>query len=119
MLQSVVLDRLPLNRRGSVHLFLIEIELYKIKIDLKEIDRLHYHVRAIENDCHIVPKGSVKLNSKHEVQRNEAYIGLPAEENFDIRYFSHFRNSGGNRISNTPLNNRHVMMIFWHFVVLS
>lgn len=45
-------------------------------INLKEIDRLHYHVRAIENDCCIVPKGSMKLNVKHEVQRNEAYLGL-------------------------------------------
>ena len=26
-----------------------------VPIDLKEIDRVHYLVRAIENDCHIVP----------------------------------------------------------------
>ena len=26
-----------------------------IRIDLKEVDRLHYHIRAIENDCHIIP----------------------------------------------------------------
>ena len=26
-----------------------------IPINCKEIDRLHYHIRAIENDCHIVP----------------------------------------------------------------
>lgn len=63
-----------------------------VKINLKEIDRLHYHVRAIENDCHIVPKGSMKLNHKHEVQRNEAYLGLSAEENFNITSYSHFRN---------------------------
>lgn len=25
------------------------------KVDFKEIDRLHHHVLAIENDCHIVP----------------------------------------------------------------
>lgn len=49
-----------------------------LKINLKEIDRLNYHVRAIENDCHIVPNGSVKLNIKHEVQRNEAFLGLSA-----------------------------------------
>jgi hypothetical protein len=36
-------------------------------INLKEIDRLHYHVRSIENDCHVIPMGAVKLNSKHEV----------------------------------------------------
>lgn len=38
-----------------------------VKRDLKEIDRLHYHVRAIENDCHIIPQGSMRLNEKHEV----------------------------------------------------
>jgi len=27
----------------------------QVKINLKEIDRVHYIVRAIENDCHIVP----------------------------------------------------------------
>jgi radial spoke head protein 9 len=63
-----------------------------VKINLKEIDRLHYHVRAIENDCHIVPKGSMKLNHKHEVQRNEAFLGLSKEENFSISNYSHFRN---------------------------
>ena len=26
-----------------------------IPINCKEIDRLHYHIRAIENDCHIIP----------------------------------------------------------------
>jgi radial spoke head protein 9 len=26
-----------------------------------ELDRLHYSVYAIENDCHIVPKGAMKL----------------------------------------------------------
>jgi hypothetical protein len=35
---------------------------YVVKIDLKEIDRLHYHIRAIDHDCHIVPQGSMKLN---------------------------------------------------------
>lgn len=62
-----------------------------IKINLKEIDRLYYHVLAIENDCHIVPKGSMKMNVKHELQRNEAYLGLTRETNFDIKSYSHFR----------------------------
>jgi len=53
-----------------------DLESLVVKINLKEIDRLHYHVRAIENDCHIIPKGSMRLNDKHEVQRNEAYLGL-------------------------------------------
>ena len=41
--------------------------LYVEKINMKEIDRLHCHIRAIDNDCHIVPQGSMKMNQKHEV----------------------------------------------------
>ena len=66
----------------------VEIE----KVNLKEIDRLHYHVLAIENDCHIIPNGSMKLTSAHEVERNEAFQGLPANECFDLKFYSHFRN---------------------------
>ena len=36
-----------------------------VPCDLKEIDRLHYSVRAIENDCHIVPHGAFKLTVEH------------------------------------------------------
>jgi len=61
-------------------------------INLKEIDRLHYHVRSIENDCHVVPMGSVRLNAKHEVQRSEHFNGLPMNEVFDLKCYSHFRN---------------------------
>ena len=60
-------------------------------INLKEIDRLHYHVLAIENDCHVVPMGSMKLNCKHEVQRSECFLGLPLNEVFDLNNYSHFR----------------------------
>lgn len=61
-------------------------------INLKEVDRLHYHVRTIENDCHIIPMGAVKLNAKHEVQRSENFLGLPMSEVFDLKCYSHFRN---------------------------
>ena len=61
-------------------------------VNLKEIDRLHYHVRSIENDCHIVPMGALRLNSKHEVQRSENFLGLPPSEVFDLKCYSHFRN---------------------------
>jgi len=37
------------------------------KIDLKEIDRVLYHVFAVENDCAIVPQGGMKLTYSHEV----------------------------------------------------
>jgi len=64
-----------------------------VKVNMKEVDRLHYHIRAIENDCHIIPQGSMKLNHKHEVQRNEAFTGLRASECFDLKFYSHFRNA--------------------------
>jgi len=63
-----------------------------VRVNLKEVDRLHYHVRAIENDCHIIPKGAMKLTVKHEVHRNEAFKGLCSEEAFKINSYSHFRN---------------------------
>ena len=63
-----------------------------VPIDLKEIDRVHYLVRAIENDCHIVPQGAIKLTTSHEVSRNEAFKGLPASEAFTLNHYSHFRN---------------------------
>ena len=47
-----------------------------VRLDLTEINRLHYHVLAIENDCHIVPHGAMKLTTKHEVERNQAFLGL-------------------------------------------
>jgi radial spoke head protein 9 len=70
----------------------IDPESLIVRINLKEIDRLHYHVRAIENDCHIIPQGSMKLTLAHEVQRNEAFRGLPPSECFNLTYYSHFRN---------------------------
>jgi radial spoke head protein 9 len=43
-----------------------EDPLAKIKpVNLKEIDRVHYLVRAIENDCHVVPQGAFKLTPNH------------------------------------------------------
>ncbi len=44
--------------------------------NLIEVDRLHYTVLAIENDCSIVPHGSFRLTEKHEVARNVAFRGL-------------------------------------------
>lgn len=45
-----------------------------------ELDRLHFTVYAIENDCHILPKGSVKLTDQHEVRKNNAFRGLSIED---------------------------------------
>mmetsp|Transcript_3899 Transcript_3899/g.6621 ORF Transcript_3899/g.6621 Transcript_3899/m.6621 type:complete len:307 (-) Transcript_3899:24-944(-) len=62
-----------------------------VRVNLKEIDRLHYHVRSIETECHIIPQGCMKLTVKHEVHRNEAFSGLNEKECFDLQYYSHFR----------------------------
>ena len=59
---------------------------------MKEIDRVHYIVRAIENDCQITPHGAFKLTTSHEVNRNEAFRGLSLEDAFKLSSYSHFRN---------------------------
>ena len=58
---------------------------------LTELDRLHYHILSIENECHICPQGAFKLNHYHEVQRNEAFNGLKADEIDKLTSYSHFR----------------------------
>jgi radial spoke head protein 9 len=63
-----------------------------VRVNLKEIDRLHFHVRAIENNCQIIPKGAMKLTVKHEVNRNEAFTGLSESEAFSLGSYSYFRN---------------------------
>ena len=63
-----------------------------VPVNLKEIDRVHYLVRAIENDCHIVPQGAFKLTTSHEIARNEAFKGLELEAAMSIASYSHFRN---------------------------
>lgn len=67
-------------------------ELLIVRVDLKEIDRLHYHVLAIENDCHIIPHGAMRLNEMHEVQRSEAFNGLARDNAFKLGSYMHFRN---------------------------
>ena len=63
-----------------------------VKINLKEIDRLLYTVMAIENDCHIIPQGAMRLTENHEVARNCAFKGLSEAQCFDLANYSHFRN---------------------------
>lgn len=63
-----------------------------VPINLKEIDRIHFIVRAIETDCHVIPQGAYKLTSTHEVHRNEAFRGLTKQEAFNLANYSHFRN---------------------------
>lgn len=60
--------------------------------NLTELDRLHYTVLAIENDCHIVPQGAFKLTEEHEVRRNNAFRGLTVDKAMTLVSYSHFRN---------------------------
>jgi radial spoke head protein 9 len=48
-------------------------------------------VYAIENDCHIVPKGSFKLTDMHEVHRNNAFRGLSIDDAVRVECYSHFK----------------------------
>lgn len=63
-----------------------------VKCNLKEIDRLLYVVLAIENDCHIIPLGAMRLTENHEVARNCSFKGLTEAECFDLNNYQHFRN---------------------------
>lgn len=56
-----------------------------------ELDRLQITVYAIENDCHIMPKGSIKLTDQHEVRRNNAFCGLNIDEACNLDLYCHFR----------------------------
>lgn len=60
--------------------------------DFKEINRLSFVVRAIENDNHVVPEGAFKLTSEHEIRRNKNYIGLHSKDLSNVSKYMHFRN---------------------------
>ena len=59
--------------------------------DLTEVARLAWHVSAIDFDCSLVPQGALKLTVAHEVERDEKFNGLNAEDNFNLENYSHFR----------------------------
>ena len=56
-----------------------------------ELDRLAFVVRAIENDCAVVPVGAVKLSPAHELRFDQAFRGLTPQEANDIHNWQHFR----------------------------
>lgn len=60
--------------------------------ELQEIDRIHYVVLAIENDCQIAPMGAFKMTSQHQVRRNEAFKGLNPAQSLQLSSYCHFRN---------------------------
>jgi len=59
--------------------------------NLTEMDRLVFTVYAIENDCHIIPKGSFKLTDQHEIRRNNAFKGLAIADAVMPNCYMHFR----------------------------
>lgn len=60
--------------------------------ELIEIDRVHYLVLAIENDCQIAPLGAYKMTSQHQLRRNEAFRGLDCNSSLCLSNYVHFRN---------------------------
>uniref|UniRef100_A0A7S3KNQ9 Radial spoke head protein 9 homolog n=1 Tax=Euplotes crassus TaxID=5936 RepID=A0A7S3KNQ9_EUPCR len=61
--------------------------------NLTELDRLAFVVKAIENDCQVIPMGSVKLTPLHEVRKNEAFKGLDHTNGFLEESYLHFRSA--------------------------
>jgi len=61
-------------------------------MNFTELHRLHYTVLAIENDCHIIPKGSIMMQPNHEMRRNHSFAGLNMTEAFCITNYSYFKN---------------------------
>jgi len=78
----------------SQYLYCDKELLSKVQIPargLTELDRLSFVVNQIENDCHLIPKGSLKKTPLNEIRRNEAFRGLSADQAFDLVNFSHYR----------------------------
>jgi radial spoke head protein 9 len=61
--------------------------------NMTELHRLSFVIMAIENDCQVVPIGSVKLTPLHEVRKNEAFKGLTHDNAFLEESYLHFRSA--------------------------
>jgi hypothetical protein len=48
-------------------------------------------VRAIENDCAVVPVGAFKLTPTHQLRYNDTFSGLNLEQIGKLTNFQHFR----------------------------
>ena len=49
-----------------------------------ELDRLSHTVCQIETQCSSVPKGALKFTPLQQIQCNEAFCGLDAQEAFEL-----------------------------------
>lgn len=56
-----------------------------------ELDRLAYVVRAIENDCAVIPCGAFKLTPTHELRYDDNFRGLARHESNNLQCWQHFR----------------------------
>ena len=68
-----------------------EKEKIVIITQMREIDRLAYIIRAIEMDCAIVPVGSFKLTTNHELHYNQNFKGLNLKNALLMKNWMHFR----------------------------
>jgi radial spoke head protein 9 len=57
-----------------------------------ELDRLAFVVRAIDQDCSVVPRGAFRMTPAHELSRNHSFAGLSREELKKLGDYHHFRN---------------------------
>jgi len=57
-----------------------------------ELDRLAVVVRAIEQDCQLVPQGAFRITPAHELSRSRAFAGLSRTEAKSLSCYLHFRN---------------------------
>ncbi len=58
--------------------------------NITELDRLSHTVQRIEEECHVIPEGSLKLTPIQEARPNEAFTGLCKETAFDAAKYLHF-----------------------------
>ena len=56
-----------------------------------ELDKLAYVVRAIENDCSIVPCGAFKITPTHELRYDDNFQGLELNDVDNLNNWQHFR----------------------------
>lgn len=56
-----------------------------------EIDRLSYAVRAIEQDCAVVPEGAYRMTPGNEITRNRTFSGLTTTDIGKLDKYCHFR----------------------------
>ena len=72
----------------------------EVTLVCREIDRLAFIVRAIEWDCSIVPRGSLRLNINHQIFYDNSFKGLNSNELLQPESWLHFRSSENEDILN-------------------